>query len=55
MEQQQYDALKAGVDYKDGMVEKDWKVIMPEINSFNSQMRKALKDAKVPQIYEAID
>ena len=50
-----YDALKPGVDYKDDMMERDWKDIMLEIHSFNSQMRKAIKDAKVLQIYEAID
>jgi hypothetical protein len=51
----QYDALQPGKDYKDEMVESGWKAIMPEIHSFNNQMRKALKDAKVPHIYEAID
>ena len=51
----QYDALSHGKNYTDDMVETDWKTIMPEIHSFNSQMRKALKDAKVPHIYEAID
>ena len=51
----QYDVLQAGKDYKDDMVETDWRAIVPEIHSFNSQMRKALKDAKVPHIYESID
>ena len=51
----QYDILQAGKDYKDDMVETDWRAIVPEIHSFNSQMRKALKDAKVPHIYESID
>ena len=51
----QYDALQHEKDYKDDMVKSDWKVIMPEIHSFNSHMRKALMDAKVPHIYESID